>query len=157
MQSALRITSLLLLCGLATGAAAQDRVSAGAGITAGILGIEVQQRGPGPAIRLAAIGGVAGLGARIITPLGDEQRAVSALARARYVSVGYLLTPWRVGSIDGTGAAVAEVGFAQIHPDRRLVADLALGILVVHGGSWGGYAAGPTLRLQLGILLGQIP
>lgn len=98
-------------------------------------------------------GGLAGLGGRGLVYIASRT-PMAATRVERYVSIGYLATPWRSGNIDATGAAVGEGG-VQLWPQngRRLFADLAAGVSAPHGGTWGGNTLGLTVRLQLGMVL----
>jgi hypothetical protein len=137
-------------------ASAQESITAGAGLTAGLLGAEVLWRPGGGLFRIGTGAGVAGFGARAVLPVGvSDGPGWEAPTRTRYLSAGYLLTPWEIGNIDATGAFVGEVGLQILHAGQRLLADVAVGAAVIHGGSWGGYAAAPALRLQLGVRLGM--
>jgi hypothetical protein len=139
---------------LAPGASGQESIAAGAGFTAGVLGAEVTWRPGGGRLRIGTGAGVAGFGTRVVLPLSVAHGpGPGAPIRTRYLSAGYLLTPWEIGNIDATGAFVGEVGLLILHAGQRLLADVAVGAAVVHGGSWGGYAAAPALRLQLGVRL----
>jgi hypothetical protein len=136
-------------------AAAQEAVVAGAGVTAGILGVEAHWPAAGSAVRIAVGAGIAGVGARAILPLRGAGNGARAAATTGYVSAGYLRTPWRLGRIDAAGAVVVERGVRILHGGERLLADLAAGVLLVHGGSWGGHVLGPALRLQVGVRPGR--
>ena len=115
------------------------------GFSAGIVGVEAEWRG-------IAVGvGAAGVGARAVLPLSAPKCVSGGPAVTRYLSAGYLLTPWSFGNIDATGAVGAEVGLRVVHGNGRLFADLAVGAAVPHGGSWGGNTLSPLVRLQLGM------
>jgi hypothetical protein len=130
---------------------AQERLSAGVGFTAGILGAEAGWERLAGLIDFEFGAGVAGLGVRAILPLSDLEPSPDRPAVTRYLSVGYLLTPWSFGNIDATGAIGGEVGVRIEHGNGRLFADLAAGAAVPHGGTWGGNTLSPLLRLQVGV------
>jgi hypothetical protein len=150
---------IFVLTGLATStrtAAGQEAVVAGAGATAGILGVELHWRPAGLALRFGTGVGVAGIGARAMLPLGrGDRRAPQRAGTLGYMSAGYLATPWRPGRLDAAGALVLERGVWILHGNERLLADLAAGVVLVHGGTWGGNALGPALRLQIGVRTGR--
>jgi hypothetical protein len=130
-------------------AAAQERIQAGLGLSSGVIGAEAVWVGPRPALALAAGIGVAGVGGRLILEAGAVP-AVGAVTRSNYLGLLYLLTPWDFGLIEATGAVGAEAGVRIIDATQRVFADLAFGLAVPHGGSWGGSHLLPALRLQLG-------
>ncbi|MFL5576916.1 MAG: hypothetical protein ACJ79S_13200 [Gemmatimonadaceae bacterium] len=135
---------------LPAGAGAQYSVALGAGPTAGVVGLEVLWPAAGRRAAVAVGGGVAGLGGRGLVYLGAGTPVGRAAAR-RYASAGYLATPWRFGTIRASGAVALEGG-AQLWPaaGRGLLADLAAGVVIPHGGTWGGNTVAPSVRLQLG-------
>jgi len=94
---------------------------------------------------------VAGLGMRVLIPRGASHGALGEVGGTRYVSGGYLLTPWNFGLIDATGAFGLEFGVRIPYPGQPVLADLAAGAILVHGGSWGGSHFGPAFRLQIGM------
>lgn len=136
---------------LAASASAQRAIAAGAGPTAGMVGGELTWRTGRLGVSVG--GGLAGVGARGLVYIAPEA-AIAETRVERYVSLGYLATPWRFGNVDATGAAIAEGG-VQLWPQRRrrLFADLAAGLAAPHGGTWGGNTLGLTVRLQLGVVL----
>jgi hypothetical protein len=126
-------------------------ISVGIGPTAGLAGVEVTWISTERRTAFSAGAGRAGIGARSIlffegAPWGRE-------GVRHYVSAGYLLTPWESGNIDATGAVVIEGGQQMLRPDGRFFMDMAVGLTVIQGGSWGGNTAGVVLRLQAGLPL----
>jgi hypothetical protein len=130
---------------------AQESIAAGVGFSAGIFGVEALFRPGAGGVLLGAGAGAAGVGARVLLPLTSGAEMDEGVATRRYVSLGYLLTPWSLGNIDAAGAVGAEVGVLVQQPNGRLFADLAVGAAVPHGGTWGGNTLSPLVRLQLGV------
>jgi hypothetical protein len=130
---------------------AQESVAAGAGFTSGIIGVEALWGPETQPVRLGVGAGVAGLGMRVLIPRRVSDGLLGEAGGTRYVSGGYLLTPWNFGLIDAAGAFGVEFGVRIPYSGRPILADLAAGAILVHGGSWGGSIFGPTFRLQIGL------
>jgi hypothetical protein len=152
VRTVLPIPILLVL--LASSAAGQSGVQAGAGYSSGILGLEVSHALERWPVEVAAGAGIAGVGARLLLAGSAVRPGGDGPPLQRYLSAGYLLTPWAFGNVDAVGAFGAKGGARILLAGTPVYADLAAGVVIPHGGTLGGSTLGPALRLQIGLRQG---